>query len=59
VGHEERDVWVAWFYDEGLGPTLNDLVRRRTAVGAALAAWESFGRERHAGGQAELGVPEA
>ena len=56
VGHEERDVWVAWFYDEELGPALNDVVRGPTAVGAALAAWESFGRQRHAGGQAQLGL---
>ena len=38
VEQEERHCWVAWFFQEELGPSLNDVVRKRTAVAAALAA---------------------
>ena len=46
---DERGSWVAWFFHEERGPTTNDVVRRRTALEAALAAWGKFRSEPHLG----------
>ena len=42
VNEDYGGAWVAWFFQEELGPTTNDVVRRRTALEAALAAWDTF-----------------
>jgi hypothetical protein len=42
VNEDYSGAWVAWFFQEELGPTTNDVVRRRTALEAALAAWDTF-----------------
>jgi hypothetical protein len=42
VEQEERHCWVAWFFQEEFGPSLDDVVRKRTAVAAALAALAKF-----------------
>ena len=42
VKEERRDCWVAWFFQQEVGPILSDAVRRPTAVGAASAALEKF-----------------
>jgi hypothetical protein len=47
--NEERDSWVAWFFHEKLGPSTNDVVRGRTAMEAALGAWDKFRSEPHLG----------
>jgi hypothetical protein len=47
VGQEQRDSWAAWFFHEEVGPVLNDVVRRPTAVKAAQAAWEKFSNRPH------------
>jgi hypothetical protein len=47
--NEERDSWVAWFFHERLGPSTNDVARGRTALDAALAAWDKFSSEPHLG----------
>jgi len=46
---DERDCWVAWFFKEEHGPVITDVVYRRTALGAALAAWEKFKGEPYVG----------
>ena len=42
VEPDQRDSWAAWFLDEEVGPDVSDVVRKPTAVAAALAAWETF-----------------
>ena len=42
VKEERGGSWVAWFFHEKLGPTTNDVVRGRTALEAARAAWGKF-----------------
>jgi hypothetical protein len=47
---EQRGSWAAWFFQDELGPVVNDVVRRPTALRAALAAWEKFRGEPHLAG---------
>lgn len=42
--------WAAWFVHEGFGPSTDDVVRGRTALEAALAAWDRFRGEPPVGG---------
>ena len=54
VEPEQHDSWAAWFLHEDFGPVVSDVVRRPTAVAAALAAWEKFSGRPHVVGNSHL-----